>query len=124
MATFLLVHGTFAKSAHWPALQDGLAEVAHEAGEKASFKQLSWSGKNRAAARQVAASAILKSVQDIQSNSNNEKIFLIGHSHGGSAIAYFLKQYTEVAKTLSGCEAVIRERLLAIVSYLSLVQQK
>jgi putative serine esterase DUF676 len=103
MATFLLVHGTFAKSAHWPALQDGLAKVAHEAGEKASFKQLTWSGKNRAAARQTAASAILKSVQDIQSNSNNEKIFLIGHSHGGSAIAYFLKEYTEVAKTLSGC---------------------
>jgi hypothetical protein len=97
------VHGTFAKAAHWPALQDGLAEVAHEAGESASFKQVAWSGKNRAAAREVAASTILKSVQDIQSNSNDEKIFLIGHSHGGSAIAYFLKQYTEVAKTLSGC---------------------
>jgi hypothetical protein len=103
MATFLFVHGTFAKAAHWPALQDGLAEVACEAGERASFKQLAWSGKNRAAAREAAASAILKSVQDIQSNSNDEKIFLIGHSHGGSAIAYFLKQYTEVAKTLSGC---------------------
>jgi Alpha/beta hydrolase of unknown function (DUF915) len=103
MAAFLLVHGTFAKSAHWPALQDGLAEVAHEAGDIASFKQLAWSGKNRAAARQSAASAILKSVQDIQSNSNSEKIFLIGHSHGGSAIAYFLKEYTEVATTLSGC---------------------
>jgi hypothetical protein len=103
MATFLLVHGTFAKSTDWPALREGLAEAVHEAGETASFKQLAWSGKNRAAARQAAASAILKSVQDIQCNSNNEKIFLIGHSHGGSAIAYFLKEYTEVAKTLSGC---------------------
>jgi pimeloyl-ACP methyl ester carboxylesterase len=103
MATFLLVHGTFAKSANWPALQDGLAEVAHEAGEKASFKQLAWSGKNRAAARESAASAILKSVQEIQSNSSNEKIFLIGHSHGGSAIAYFLKEHPEAANTLAGC---------------------
>jgi hypothetical protein len=103
VATFLLVHGTFAKSAHWPALQKGLAEAARATGETAYFKQLSWSGQNRAAARQGAASAILKSVQDIQSNSNNERIFLIGHSHGGSAIAYFLKQYTEVAKTLNGC---------------------
>jgi pimeloyl-ACP methyl ester carboxylesterase len=103
MATFLLVHGTFAKSAHWPALQDGLAAAAQEAGKSASFRQLVWSGKNRAAARQAAASAIVKSVQDIQSNLNNEDIFLIGHSHGGSAIAYFLKEYTEVAKTLSGC---------------------
>jgi pimeloyl-ACP methyl ester carboxylesterase len=102
-ATFVLVHGTFAKAADWPALQDSLGEAAREAGETACFKQLPWSGQNRAAAREGAASAILKSVQDIQSNSNNEKIFLIGHSHGGSAIAYFLKQYTEVAKTLSGC---------------------
>jgi pimeloyl-ACP methyl ester carboxylesterase len=103
MATFLLVHGTFAKSAHWPALQDGLSEAAHEAGEKACFKQLAWSGKNRAAARQAASAAILKSVQDIRSNPDNEKIFLIGHSHGGSAIAYFLKEHTDIAKTLSGC---------------------
>jgi pimeloyl-ACP methyl ester carboxylesterase len=103
MATFLLVHGTFAKSANWPALQDGLAEVTHEAGEKASFKQLAWSGENRTAARESAASAILKSVQEIQSNSSNEKIFLIGHSHGGSAIAYFLKEHPEAANTLAGC---------------------
>ena len=87
MATFLLVHGTFAKSANWPALQDSVAEAACEAGESAFFQQVPWSGKNRAAAREAAASAILKSVQDIQSSSNNEKIFLIGHSHGGSAIA-------------------------------------
>jgi len=90
MATFLLVHGTFAKSTDWPAVREGLAEAVHEAGETASFKPLAWSGKNRAAAREAAASAILKSVQDIQSSSNNEKIFLIGHSHGGSAVAYFL----------------------------------
>jgi pimeloyl-ACP methyl ester carboxylesterase len=103
MATFLLVHGTFAQSANWPALQEGLAEEAREGGEKASFKQLAWSGKNRAAARESAASAILKSVQEIQSNSSNEKIFLIGHSHGGSAIAYFLKEHPEAANTLAGC---------------------
>jgi len=103
MATFLLVHGTFAKVAHWPALQEGLAEEANEAGETACFRQLPWSGKNRASARQAAASAILRSVQDVQSNSNSERIFLIGHSHGGSAIAYFLKEHTEIAKTLSGC---------------------
>ena len=45
MATFLLVHGTFAKSAHWPALQKGLAEAAHATGETAYFKQLPWSAK-------------------------------------------------------------------------------
>jgi pimeloyl-ACP methyl ester carboxylesterase len=103
MATFLLVHGTFAKSADWPALQDSVAEAAREAGESGYFQQVPWSGKNRAAAREAAASTILKSVQDIRSNSYNEKVFLIGHSHGGSAIAYFLKEHPEAAKTLAGC---------------------
>jgi hypothetical protein len=28
---------------------------------------------------------------------------MIGHSHGGSAIAYFLKEHPEAAKTLAGC---------------------
>jgi pimeloyl-ACP methyl ester carboxylesterase len=103
MATFILVHGTFARAAQWPALQDGLAETAREAGEGVRFEQLTWTGRNRASARQSAASAILNSVRDIRSTSENEKIFIIGHSHGGSAIAYFLKEHPEVIETLSGC---------------------
>jgi pimeloyl-ACP methyl ester carboxylesterase len=103
MATFILVHGTRAKSAHWPFLQDSLAETARAAGEEALFEQLMWTGRNRASARQDAASAIFTSVQAIQRTSANKKIFLIGHSHGGSAIAYFLKEHPEAAKTLAGC---------------------
>jgi triacylglycerol esterase/lipase EstA (alpha/beta hydrolase family) len=93
MATFILVHGTFAKSAHWPFLQDSLAETARAAGDEPLFEQLTWTGRNRARARQAAASAIFTSLQKIQRTSANEKIFLIGHSHGGSAIAYFLKEH-------------------------------
>jgi alpha-beta hydrolase superfamily lysophospholipase len=59
--------------------------------------------KNRARARQAAASAILELVQKIRSTAGNEQIFLIGHSHGGSAISYFLKEHSEAAKTPSGC---------------------
>jgi hypothetical protein len=103
MATFILVHGTFAKSAHWPFLQDSLAETARAAGDEPLFEQLTWTGRNRARARQAAASAIFTSLQKIQRTSANEKIFLIGHSHGGSAIAYFLKEHPEAAKTLAGC---------------------
>jgi hypothetical protein len=103
MATFILVHGTFARAAHWPALQEGLALAAGAAGEHSRFEELKWSGKNRASARKAAASEISSVVQNIQSTSRNEKIFIIGHSHGGSAIAYFLKEYSSLAKTLSGC---------------------
>jgi hypothetical protein len=103
MATFILVHGTFSKSAHWPALQSALTQTSQAAGEVPAFKELTWSGKNRATARQAAASAILNLIQNIRLTSSSEKIFLIGHSHGGSAIAYFLKEHQDVAKTLSGC---------------------
>jgi len=103
MATFILVHGTYVKAAHWPALQDGLALAARAVGEHSQFNELTWSGKNRASARRAAASEISSVVQNIQSTSRNEKIFIIGHSHGGSAIAYFLKEYSCLAKTLSGC---------------------
>src|SRR5262245_38521570 len=103
IATFILVHGTFAKSAHWPMLQDSIAETSRSAGDEPLFEQLSWTGRNRTGARQTAASEIFALVQRIQRTSANEKIFLIGHSHGGSAIAYFLKEHPEVAKTITGC---------------------
>ena len=102
MATFILVHGTWARAAHWPALRDGLALAASTVGEHCRFEELTWSGRNKASARQGAASEIFSLVQKIQTTSRDEKIFVIGHSHGGSAIAYFLKEYSSLAKTLSG----------------------
>jgi hypothetical protein len=103
MATFILVHGTWARDTHWPALRDGLVLTASAVGEHSRFEELRWSGKNRASARERAGAEIFALVQKIQSTSRNEKIFIIGHSHGGSAIAYFLKEYSSLAKTLSGC---------------------
>jgi Predicted acetyltransferases and hydrolases with the alpha/beta hydrolase fold len=103
MATFILVHGTFAKSAHWPALESGLVETARAAGENARFEQATWTGRNKIIARGVAATNIFNLVQQIRSRSPNEKIFLIGHSHGGSGIAYFLKEHPEAMNLLGGC---------------------
>ena len=103
MATFILVHGTWGKKASWPELEAGLAATANAANEKASFERVLWTGKNRASARQTAGELILALVTRVRSASVTEKIFIIGHSHGGSAIAYFLKSYPETAKTLSGC---------------------
>jgi pimeloyl-ACP methyl ester carboxylesterase len=103
MVTFILVHGTFAKSARWPILQNSLAETARSAGHEPAFEWLSWTGRNRAKARQTAASEIFTLVQRVQRTSANERIFIIGHSHGGSVIGYFLKEHPEAAKTLAGC---------------------
>jgi pimeloyl-ACP methyl ester carboxylesterase len=103
MATFILVHGTFAASANWPALQEGLSETAKAANDVARFEQLAWTGQNRTSARQIAAEVIFTTVKKIRANSPDEKIFIIGHSHGGSAIAYFLKAYPQEAEKLVGC---------------------
>jgi pimeloyl-ACP methyl ester carboxylesterase len=103
MATFILVHGTWARDAHWPALRDGLVIAASAAAERCSLEELRWSGKNRTSARLAAATEIFSLVRKIHSTSKDERIFIIGHSHGGSAIAYFLKEYPSLAKTLSGC---------------------
>jgi hypothetical protein len=103
MTTFIFVHGTFVTKANWPALQAGLVEAAGAANDIVQFKQLVWSGKNRAGAREDAAEAILTLVEQIRSSSPNEKIIAVGHSHGGSAIAYFLKKFPEASKALCGC---------------------
>jgi hypothetical protein len=71
MATFILVHGTFAKAAHWPALRDGLALAASAVGEHSQFVELKWSSKNRTSARQVAATELSSVVQDLQRGSRN-----------------------------------------------------
>ncbi|TCU73951.1 hypothetical protein EDE08_10421 [Bradyrhizobium sp. R2.2-H] len=103
MVTFVLVHGTFAKSADWPALECGLNQVAHANGQNATIEQVTWTGHNRAIARQAAASEISNLVIGIRSRAPNERIFLVGHSHGGSAIAYFLKNYRSPATAVDGC---------------------
>ena len=73
MATFILVHGTWAKASHWPALRDGLALAASAAGERCHLEELRWSGKNRASARLAAATEIFSLVQKIQSAARDEK---------------------------------------------------
>jgi hypothetical protein len=126
MATFILVHGTFAKFAHWPALQQGLAAAVGALGHPTHFQEVRWSGKNRASAREIAAAAISSAVEDVQSTSKTEELFIIGHSHGGSAIAYFLKYYPTLAKSITGCAFLstpflaIRPRLHALEVFVGL----
>src|ERR1700684_2896441 len=102
MATFILVHGTYVKQANWPLLHNGLGEVAAFLKKPAQFEQVDWRGRNHTSAGEKAANKILKLVQTTKANRPNEKVFLIGHSHGGSAIAYLLKAHPEAAAHTSG----------------------
>ena len=106
MTTFLLVHGTFAKDAEWTQPQSQFCQVFRKAlseiGEVAKFVPIAWSGRNRITDRLVAAKEILSKVNSIKSDFPNEKLFVVGHSHGGSAISYYLNMYQEEAASILG----------------------
>jgi pimeloyl-ACP methyl ester carboxylesterase len=61
-----------------------------------------WSGRNFGGARLMAAQSIAQNVRSVHGRKTSEKMFLIGHSHGGSAIAYFLKTFPELRDHVSG----------------------
>ena len=102
MTTFVLVHGTFVSRANWPALSEALVQVTQAAGDNPQFKELAWTGKNSIRARQIAAASIADLIQSIRTKSKGEKIFIIAHSHGGSAVAYFIKYYPDIVASISG----------------------
>src|SRR5262249_24647866 len=59
-------------------------------------------GRNLGRDRIDAATDIKREVARIRQETPAESIFLIGHSHGGSAVAYFLRDSPEFAKLLAG----------------------
>lgn len=102
MTIFILVHGTFATHANWPALSSVLTQAARDLGEEPRFAEVLWSGNNTFNARQMASSSVLARIEEVRAQFPGEKIFIIGHSHGGSAVAYFIKAHPELASTLAG----------------------
>jgi pimeloyl-ACP methyl ester carboxylesterase len=106
MTTFLLVHGTFAREAEWTqpnsALQIFIRKAVIAKGDAAIFAPVPWSGRNRTLDRLAAADEIAAEITAIKSQRPTEKIFLIGHSHGGSAMSYFLKKYEQQRLLVQG----------------------
>ncbi|MGQ2186073.1 esterase/lipase family protein [Bradyrhizobium barranii] len=105
MVTILLVHGTFAVGSAWTTenspLQRALQRALVAEGHFVECIPVTWSGRNRFSDRLDAARKIRSIVQDL--HKPDQTIFLIGHSHGGSAIAYFLKLFQEEAAMVAGC---------------------
>jgi len=103
--TFLLVHGTFAKSAQWTSpdspLSHALATTAHDLGFVATTRAICWTGRNRVRDRIAAARKIEECLDGIDRDAS-PRVFLVGHSHGGSVIAHFLKG-NDAARRVTGC---------------------
>jgi pimeloyl-ACP methyl ester carboxylesterase len=104
VATFILVHGTFAQDASWTDPTSPMSRMfsaaAIKAGTSARFERVVWSGKNRLGDRQRAVDAISSIVQDPNVEG---PLFLIGHSHGGSVIAYYLRDFHPAQDRVRGC---------------------
>lgn len=103
MAVFICVHGTFTKYADWPALFQVISDAVEALDEPCEFEQVLWTGRNSMRARISASEKIAETVENVARRDPTGTIFLIGHSHGGSAIAYFWKQYPHLKSAISGC---------------------
>src|SRR4051812_8652212 len=103
--TFLLVHGTFARGAKWTApespLCGALVSAANDLDLAADIERIRWSGRNRVRDRIEAARRIDCALRRIDRDVSPH-VVLVGHSHGGSAIAHFLRRREDVPR-VSGC---------------------
>jgi len=67
--------------------------------ERADFLSLSWTGRNVGSDRAEAGQRLAAALEAIP---RETPVFLIGHSHGGSVIVYFLKMYPMLASKIAG----------------------
>lgn len=107
MVAILLVHGTFAVDAPWTEedsfLRRRIDQAVSEKGHSVEFLPIAWSGKNWFADRLEASQRIHSTVARLRQEQSEEKIFIIGHSHGGSAAAYFLQKSKNDPVSVDGC---------------------
>lgn len=107
MVAFILVHGTFASHASWieagSAIRQKLSAASSNCGRLAKFEIVKWSGKNRRADRVEASIKIADAIKRSVAAEPTAPIFLVGHSHGGSALAYFLKSFPDLRSNIDGC---------------------
>jgi hypothetical protein len=95
---FVLLHGTWARNAPWTSPQGPVAEALRARfGAESVVVPHPWSGRNRIADRRAAADELQVVVSDLARQNPERPLFLIGHSHGGSAIAFALARGTITA---------------------------
>lgn len=114
----VLVHGTYAPNAPWTKDDSKLVEAvrSHLQGSVISERIL-WTGRNTISARRKAAQSLLMMMESIRRDHPNSAIYLVGHSHGGSAIAYALKADKGLAEMVSGCVFLSTPFIAASVSH-------
>ena len=90
-----LIHGTFAREAGWTKADSPLCQVVEAAARAAKrdvmFRSVEWSGRNTSKARLDGARKLDSHFREACETFPAAPIFMIGHSHGGSVVAYFCR---------------------------------
>jgi pimeloyl-ACP methyl ester carboxylesterase len=97
--TYILVHGTFARRAPWTHPDSDLRAVLLESEPASQFHTPNWTGHNLFVARQQAARELENIIDGV---SADQPIIVIGHSHGGSAVAHLLRSRPDLHARLCG----------------------
>jgi hypothetical protein len=90
-----LIHGTFARGAGWTKADSPLCQAIAAATRGVErdvvFRSVEWSGRNTSEARLDGARRLDSHFREACETFPAAPIFMIGHSHGGSVVAYFCR---------------------------------
>ena len=96
-----VVHGTFEPEAAWTKEGPLIDAIRARFGEPV-VRRLKWSGENTFRARHEAVDLLEKHVVEIERAHSGSPHFLIGHSHGGSVVAYWIKRAPINSERIAG----------------------
>ena len=113
MATIIAVHGTFATGEEtgdkwWQKnseCEKALREFVQGNATPLSYESLIWDGDNSETSRRAAAGRLLHRMSKLEAA--GEPYVVIGHSHGGSVVAFALQRAARDANTLPHLRAWI-----------------
>jgi hypothetical protein len=96
-----LIHGTYAKRAAWtnPSSSRLCAYLKDQFGNRVHIDAFPWKGSNHHAARRQASEKLISAYQY---HAQCRPHFFIGHSHGGSVLAYALRDNPQFAEAVAG----------------------
>jgi len=97
----VLVHGTFAKRAHWIEPGSTLAGALQAQVPHLRTVAFNWSGKNSHAERLAAGGELAAELSRICERFPDARVHLIGHSHGGNVIRYALNNHPCLSRVAS-----------------------
>lgn len=121
----IVVHGTFAADSNW--IEDGSEfrrYLEDQIDGEVQTEALIWSGKNQHSARLEAADQLAARIQQVKAQDPEITIYLFGHSHGGNAITYAMRDpkiNAAVEGVVSICTPFIRTRKREVLGFVALM---